>query len=112
MVQIGATAKKLRESLGRTQRETADALEVSYVHLCNVENGKTQPSQALLDRFRDLWGIDLYVLAWCEQGDEDALPPAVRNAASRLAKAWRKRIDDLIKEHRRESETPCSISGK
>ena len=112
MVHIGTTAKKLRETLGWTQRETADELDVSYVHLCNVENNKTRPSQALLDRYRDLWGIDLYVFAWCEQGDEDALPPAVRTAASSLAKAWRKRVDDLVEEHRKESETPCSISGK
>ncbi|MFO7906783.1 MAG: helix-turn-helix domain-containing protein [Planctomycetota bacterium] len=108
MVQIGQTAKRLRESLRWTQRETATALGVSCVHLCNVENGKTQPSQALLDRYRELWGIDLYVLAWCEQGNGDELPPAVRSAASKLAKAWKQRIDALIQENIKDPETPCS----
>ncbi len=112
MVSIGTTAKTLRESLGWTQRQTADELGVSYVHLCNVENNKARPSQALLDRYRDLWGIDLYVLVWCENGDVEELPHAVRNAASKLATAWRKRIDDLIEEQRKDSDSPCSISGR
>lgn len=99
MVMVGSTAKQLRQRFGWTQRETADALDVSYVHLCNVENGKTQPSQALLDRYRQLWGIDLYVLAWCENGDEYDLPDNVRDAASQLAKSWRKRIEECISKN-------------
>ena len=107
---IGTTAKQLREALGWTQRETADALHVSYVHLCNVENNKTQPSQALLDRFRELWGIDLYVFAWCKQGDGNQLPSSVRGAAVKLANAWQKQVDLLISTHRRCAEVPCSTS--
>ncbi len=108
MIRIGTTAKRLRETLGWTQRATADALRVSYVHLCNVENNKTQPSQSLLDRYRALWGIDLYVFAWCEQGNAEALPSALRNAATKLADAWRKRIDELIAQQRKDSRAPCS----
>lgn len=99
MLNIGQTAKSLRESLRWTQRETATALGVSYVHLCRVENGKAHPSFYLIDRYRELWGIDIYVLTWCEQGNGDELPPAVRYAASKLARAWKQRIDALIQRH-------------
>jgi transcriptional regulator with XRE-family HTH domain len=112
MVRLGTTAKRLRESLGWTQRETADALGVSYVHLCNVENNKSQPSQNLLDRFGELWGVDLYVYAWCEQGDSKQLPATMRTAASTLARAWRKRIETMVDERRKDSTTPCSTSDR
>ena len=112
MVSIGTTARKLRQTLEWTQLETAEALGVSNVHLCNVEKNKTQPSQSLLDRYRKLWGIDLYVLTWCENGDVEELPRAVHIAASKLATAWQKRIDDLVEEQRKESDTPCLISDK
>lgn len=112
MIEIGATARRLRDSLGWTQRATADALSVSYVHLCNIENGKAKPSQELLDRFRKLWGIDLYVLAWCDNADIDELPPAVRSAASELATAWQSRIDRLIREQRKLTADPCSDFAK
>jgi transcriptional regulator with XRE-family HTH domain len=112
MINIGHAAKTLRERLGLTQRETAVALGVSSVHLCNVENGKNQPSQSLLDRYRELWGIDLYVLAWCDLGEVESLPPGIRAAASSLAKAWQKQIGELIAEHTKGSSSQCSVSAK
>ena len=104
MVSIGTTAKNLRQQLGWSQVETAEALGVSNVHLCNVENNRTQPSQSLLDCYRELWGIDLYVIAWCENGSEEDIPHAVRKAALKLSTAWRKRIDEMIKEQQKESK--------
>jgi transcriptional regulator with XRE-family HTH domain len=112
MVCLGTTAKRLRESLGWTQRETADALKVSYVHLCNVENNKSQPSQSLLDRYGELWGVDLYVYAWCEQGDCEQLPSTMRSAASELARGWRKRIEKLGAKRRKDSNAPCYTSDR
>jgi transcriptional regulator with XRE-family HTH domain len=110
MLRIGTTAKRLRESLGWTQRATADALNVSYVHLCNVENNKSQPSQSLLDRYSELWGVDLYVYAWCEQGDLTRFPATMQSAASKLARAWRKRIEATVDERGKDSSASCSIS--
>ena len=63
MIMLGNTARHLRKSLGIKQREAAEALGVSVVHLCNVENNKSAPSAALLARYRELWDVDLYVLA-------------------------------------------------
>jgi transcriptional regulator with XRE-family HTH domain len=96
MIKLGGTARSLRESLGLSQRVTADLLGVSAVHLCNVESNKSAPSQALIDRYRELWGIDLYVLAWCQNGDVNKLPEALRGPAIKLAAAWKKQIDKLI----------------
>lgn len=100
MVYVGKTARDLRESLGFTQHEMAERLGITNVHLSNVENNKAFPSQALIDRYRELFDIDLYVLAWCRHGDVAKLPPAVREPAERLARAWEKRFADLIRRHR------------
>lgn len=112
MISIGRLAKQLREQLGWTQRETADALQVSYVHLCNVENEKSQPSQSLLDRYRDLWGIDLYVFAWCKEGNGESLPAGVRRAASRLEDALQARLEQVVLRFGKESNEECSIFDK
>src|SRR5688572_9883781 len=92
MIHIGKTARRLREDLGITQRALADQLGISVVHLCNVENDKSLPSAALLERFRKLWGVDLYVLAWCEHGDAKSLPREVREAAESLGRIWKQEL--------------------
>lgn len=112
MIDIGLVAKELRESLGWTQRRLADALGVTDVHICNIENGKSQPSQSLLDKYQDLWGIDLYVLAWCQQGNLESLPPNARQAAATLTAAWNRQIRAMIKESQNEESPRCSISAK
>lgn len=98
---IGKTARHVRESLGLTQRAAADALGVSYVHLCNIENNKSLPSPALLDRFRELWNVDLYVMAWCLHGDTNKLPAGMRQAASNLAKGWNEQLERTLAKHRK-----------
>src|SRR6516164_11168066 len=96
MAKIGRTARQLRESLGLTQREAARQLGVSVVHLCNIENEHASPSTELLDRFRDLWGVDLYILAWCQHGDVEKLPPAIRKSARALAESWKKSLGAVV----------------
>jgi hypothetical protein len=50
----------------------------------------------LLDRFRDLWGVDLYILAWCQHGDVEKLPPAIRKSARALAESWKKSLGAVV----------------
>lgn len=95
MIKVGKTARHVREAHGLSQREAARQLGVSAVHLCNVENNKTAPSQALLERYRELWDVDLYVLAWCLHGEVDELPAGVREAGRRLAEAWQEELGAL-----------------
>jgi transcriptional regulator with XRE-family HTH domain len=75
-----------------TQRAAAEALGVSYVHLCNVERGKASPSPALVERFRTLFGVDLHVLAWCLFEDDRQVPEGIRGLRTRLAQAWEREL--------------------
>ena len=95
MIHLGKTARYLRERKGLSQTAAADALGISQVHLSNIENNKSLPSPNLLERYRQLWGVDLYVLAWCLYGDPEQLPEAVRRPMRELAAAWRRQLGDL-----------------
>ena len=112
MIYLGKTARHLRETLGLTQRAAAKALGISYVHLCNVENNKSMPSPALLDRFRELWNVDLYVLAWCLHGDADKLPKPLRKPMAELARAWQEQIGAAAARARKDAPSSCSASDK
>ena len=95
MLQLGHIARRVRESKGLTQIAAAKLLGISNVHLCNLEGDKAQPSPELLARYRDLWGVDLYVVAWCLSGEINRLPPGVREAGRRLTDAWREVLGQL-----------------
>jgi transcriptional regulator with XRE-family HTH domain len=84
MSDIGQTARYVRERLGMTQRAAA-ALGVSAVHLSNVERGRAVPSSSLLGRFSEVYGIDVYVLAFCL--DDAGGSVDLRNARHTLADA-------------------------
>ena len=96
MIHVGEAARYLRERLGLTQRDAADRLGISYVHLSNLENDKAAPTRNVLEKFRELWKVDLYVLSWCMQGSVKKLPLPFRDPAKKLTEAWKKQIDDLI----------------
>jgi transcriptional regulator with XRE-family HTH domain len=93
---LGQTARDLRDSLGLTQRAAAEALGISFVHLCNVEKNRAAPSQALVDKYRELWGVDLHVLAWCKKGNTAKLPKGLRKAAAELAEVWQEHVESLV----------------
>jgi hypothetical protein len=69
--------------------------------LCNIEKNRAAPSQDLIDKFRDLWGVDLYVLAWCRHGDTSKLPPTLRKAANELAAGWKEHIEKTVSKKRK-----------
>ena len=98
MLFLGKTARYVRERKGLTTRAAADLLSISHAHLINIENNKAAPSMALLDKFREVFGIDLPVLAWCLYGDPKALPQAVRGPMEALARAWRAELGDVAEK--------------
>jgi transcriptional regulator with XRE-family HTH domain len=104
MIHLGKTARYLRERKGMTQVAAAHALGITQVHLSNVENNKAVPSPKLLERYRELWGVDLYILAWSLFGDLDKLPPGVRGPMTALGKAWRKEFGDLAPDSGKRAE--------
>lgn len=94
-IKLGSTARHIRKMHGLKQKVAAERLGISVVHLCNIENDKATPSAELLERYRDRWGIDLYVLAWCLHGDVEKLPEAVREPMEAIAKAWREQLEEV-----------------
>lgn len=92
MTYVGRAIRQIRESRGLTQRAAAEALGISSVHLCNVENEKSTPSDELVDRIRDIWRVDPYVLAWCLYGAVEKLPKRLQEPTRRLASAWREEL--------------------
>jgi len=93
---LGRAARELRDRLGLTQRAAAEALGISFVHLCNIEKDRAAPSQALIDKYRELWGVDLYVLTWCSKDASSRLPAPLRNAAQALAEGWKEHIQRVV----------------
>ncbi len=112
MIHLGKTARYLRERNGLTQRQTAGLLQISAVHLSNIENNKAAPSAELLRRYRELWHIDLYVLAWCLHGDLEALPEPIRGPAEKLAEAWRDELTRSGVLTHRQTTSKCSTFGR
>lgn len=112
MIHVGKTARHLRETLGLTQRAAANTLGITCVHLCNIENNKSAPSPALLERYRELWNVDLYVLAWCLHGDADRLPKPLRKPMAELAKTWQEQIEKAAARNRKDASSSCSISDE
>jgi transcriptional regulator with XRE-family HTH domain len=87
-IELGETATFIREARKMTQRAAAEKLGITPVHLCNIEKGKAKPSPDLLRKYREVMGVDLYVLAWCRNGDFEKLPPSIRQSAQALSAAW------------------------
>lgn len=96
MIYLGKTAKYVRESKGLTQTEAARQLGITNVHLSNIENNKASPSLELIEKFRKVWNVDLYVLAWCMFGDTDKLPIRLRKLTNDLAQAWKQELKDCL----------------
>jgi transcriptional regulator with XRE-family HTH domain len=102
MINVGKVARELRESLHLTQQEMARELEITNVQLSLIENSKSFPSRALIDRFRNKFEVDLYILAWCRDADnETKIPASLRKPAAELAKAWEERFSTIVKRYRK-----------
>jgi len=85
---LGSVAHEVRLGLGLTQKQLADELDITTVHLSNIENDKAMPSPGLLNRYQELSGVDLYVMSWLQKGEINKLPEAVQEAAIELQKIW------------------------
>ena len=85
-IRIGPTARTLRALRGLTQRDAARELGITPVHLCRIEHDQSMPSYEVLEQFREVYGMDPWVLEWCLNTDGRSL--------HELAKAWGKRRTD------------------
>lgn len=89
MTPLARTARFVRERRQMTQRAAAEALGVSYVHVSNIERGRAVPSAALIERYREVFGVDLHVLSWCMFEEDDQIPASIRGPREKLARALR-----------------------
>jgi transcriptional regulator with XRE-family HTH domain len=92
MKPLASAACFVREQRQMTQRAVAEALGVSFVHVSNIERGRSVPSAALVERYRDVPGVDLHVLSWCLFEEDDQIPTTIREARLKLAQAWRREL--------------------
>lgn len=104
MMKLGRTAKYIRKQAGLTQRQAAERLRITPVHLCNIERNHAAPSSSLCDRYEEVFGVDLYVTAWLLFGDVNKLPPSLRRPTRRLATAWKCEWDRKLKSHNEPDE--------
>lgn len=98
MMHLGKTARYVREKKGLTLRDAAEQLSISHVHLCNIENNRAVASLQLIQTMKEVYGVDLMIMAWLRHGDVERLPPSVREAAKALAEAWESGLDEMIPE--------------
>jgi hypothetical protein len=52
-----------------------------------------------MDRYLELWGIDLPVLAWCESPDYSRLPASMRQLAAEIGDLWQEEVDEVLQRH-------------
>jgi len=110
-IDLGRAAQELRSRLKLSLREAAQELGVSYVHLCNIENGKSSPSPETIEKFHDAWGVDLYMFAIAFHGDNRHAPKALRGSIKALADAWKDHIDALLAKRAKEDDRSCLTSA-
>jgi len=102
MINVGKVARELRESLQLTQQEMAHELGITNVQLSLIENSKSFPSRALIDRFREKFEVDLYILAWCRDASAASrIPASLRRPAGELAKAWEERFRTIVHRYQK-----------
>jgi transcriptional regulator with XRE-family HTH domain len=96
MLNLGETVRELRERAGLPQVQAAKQLGITQVHLSNLETNKARPSPDLIEKFHAVFGVDLYVYAFCTRGQLDRMPQGVREASAKLADIWRADLDKRL----------------
>ena len=85
---IGSAIRRIRLEACVSQVDAAAQLDVSAVHLCNVEAGRKLPSLDLIERVRGVFGEDPYVRAISESDVLESIKPKTRQSVEKLMKIW------------------------
>ncbi len=91
-LKLGAALKRWRTAMGWSGVKAAQELQVKASYISYLERGVHPPSVEFLGRVRDISGIDLYVMAYCD-GDWTHYPQPVQEAL----KILKKELDLYIK---------------
>lgn len=76
MATIAQKLKNSRIKVGLTQSEAAERMGIHRNSLLNYEKGRREPNAKLINRFAQLYGVDV---DWLSQS-EDAFAPVASNA--------------------------------
>lgn len=85
--------KRIREALGWTIARMASEVGVHRTTWSKFESARYEVSLGTLERFRDVTGIDAYVLAYALHYDASHLSEEVQKAHRTLNAAWESQIE-------------------
>jgi transcriptional regulator with XRE-family HTH domain len=93
---MGRAIRRVREDLGIEQRELAHKAGIGASYLSAIENGRSVPSQDLVDRIGVSLNLPKEVIYWLALDPPQGLDPTGRQACL-LARSI---IEDLIRQRR------------
>ena len=103
---IAKGAIDLRERLGLSVEQAAEAMGLSAKRLAAFENAKPLEGESIvafdarnghvIERYYNTLGIDLYMFVMAYQRDETKTPPALREPARNLARLAREHIERVL----------------
>jgi hypothetical protein len=73
----------------------AQEIGISSYRYAAIENGNDDPPYWLIDKVRELTGIDPHVLAYSQYYDGSKTPPDVQEHVEGLKKAWEIGLDRM-----------------
>jgi transcriptional regulator with XRE-family HTH domain len=92
MLRLGNTIKRLRERRGLSQRELAEAVDVSSNFLSLVENGHRKLSPTVLEAVAEGLGVPVEVLLW----DAVDVPEQLSAAERKTCEAAKRVVANFI----------------
>ena len=85
---LGARIKRFREKAGMTQAQVREALGLGKVAVSEYENGKTNPSEDILERLGKLYSVRVEVLRYGEAALTSSANDYWAAMRRRFCKSW------------------------
>jgi transcriptional regulator with XRE-family HTH domain len=89
------TAKRIREALGWTQERMATELGYSRDTWRPYETDRQPFPLRIVERIREITGLDPYMLAYVLYYDGRKLPQPIQALLAELRKTWEEQLDDM-----------------
>jgi transcriptional regulator with XRE-family HTH domain len=96
---INLAAQDIRDAVGWTKKRMAAEIGVNQQLWHILENGKKSFSLAVIERIREVTGIDPYVLAYARYYNTSKLPEPVQKIHAELKDEWEKAME-LMRRNR------------
>ena len=100
---LGRTIRTIRERIGESPDEMAAKLALDPAFLARLESGDETPMPWHIERFDEVYSVNLWTAMWCFFGDNTKLPEAVQRSASAITAMW---DQDMAEYFGRHQDTP------